>query len=263
MKILFVGDIVGKPGRSAVRHLLPILRERFSLDLCIGNSENSAGGAGITPESAEELLASGLDLLTSGNHTFSKREISAYLDRQGSRQLRPANYPDGAPGRGEALIAARSGARLGVINLEGRLFMKPLECPFRTADRLVARMRQDGVRCIFVDMHCEATSEKNAMGHFLDGRVSAVLGSHTHIQTADERVLRGGTAFVTDVGMCGPWDSVIGLRKENAIERFLTQRHVPFDLAQDDVRLQGAVVDIDEETGRARSIVRVQERLSQ
>jgi 2',3'-cyclic-nucleotide 2'-phosphodiesterase len=261
MKILFVGDIVGKPGRQAVQRIVPRLREQHALDLCIGNSENSAGGAGITPESAEELLAAGLDLLTSGNHTFAKREIAAYLDRPGSKQLRPANYPDGAPGRGHAVVEAKSGARLGVINLEGRVFMKPLECPFRTADRLIQMMRDDGVRCIFVDMHCEATSEKNAMGHYLDGRVSAVLGSHTHIQTADERVLRGGTAYVTDVGMCGPWDSVIGLRKEAAIERFLTQRHSAFDLGQGDVRLQGAVVEIDDATGSARSIVRVQERL--
>ena len=261
MKLLFVGDIVGKPGRTAVRHFVPRLRELHGLDLCVGNSENSAGGAGITPEGADELLESGLDLLTSGNHTFAKREIGPYMDRAGSRQIRPANYPDGAPGRGHAVIASRSGARLGVINLEGRVFMKPLECPFRTADRLIEAMRAEGVRCIFVDMHCEATSEKNAMGHYLDGRVSAVLGSHTHIQTADERVLRGGTAFVTDVGMCGPWDSVIGLRTESAIERFLTQRPSSFDLAQGDVHLQGAIVDIDDTTGRARGIVRVQERL--
>jgi 2',3'-cyclic-nucleotide 2'-phosphodiesterase len=261
MKILFVGDIVGKPGRGAVQKLVPRLREQHGLDLCVGNSENSAGGAGITPDSADELLEAGLDLLTSGNHTFSKREIASYLERPGSRQLRPANYPDGAPGRGHAVIETPSGTRLGVINLEGRVFMKPLECPFRTADRLIAQMRAQGVRCILVDMHCEATSEKNAMGHYLDGRVSAVLGSHTHIQTADERVLSGGTAYITDVGMCGPWDSVIGLRKENAIERFLTQRHAPFDLGQGDVYLQGAIVGIDEETGQARSIVRVQERL--
>jgi 2',3'-cyclic-nucleotide 2'-phosphodiesterase len=263
MKILFVGDIVGKPGRNAVREFVPRLREKHGLDLCIGNSENSAGGAGITPDSADELLEAGLDLLTSGNHTFAKREIGPYLDRPGSRQLRPANYPVGAPGRGDAVIAAPAGERLGVINLEGRVFMKPLECPFRTADRLIESMKAGGVRCIFVDMHCEATSEKNAMGHYLDGRVSAVLGSHTHIQTADERVLRGGTAYVTDVGMCGPWDSVIGLRKENAIERFLTQRHSPFELASADVRLQGAIVDIDDDTGRARGIVRVQERFSE
>ncbi len=261
MKILFVGDIVGKPGRNAVQKLVPRLRERHALDLCVGNSENSAGGAGITPESANELLEAGLDVLTSGNHTFSKREIAGYLDRPDSRQLRPANYPDGAPGRGHAVLETRSGARLGVINLEGRVFMKPLDCPFRTADRLIEKMRADGVRCILVDMHCEATSEKNAMGHYLDGRASAVLGSHTHIQTADERVLGGGTAYITDVGMCGPWDSVIGLRKENAIERFLTQRHASFDLAQGDVRLQGAIVEIDEESGRARSIARVQEKL--
>ncbi|HEY5676048.1 MAG TPA: TIGR00282 family metallophosphoesterase [Myxococcales bacterium] len=261
MKLLFVGDIVGKPGRMAVRHFLPALRQKHALDLCIGNSENSAGGAGITPDSADELLDAGLDLLTSGNHTFSKREIAPYLDRDGSLQLRPANYPEGAPGRGHAVISSPSGVKLGVINLEGRVFMKPLECPFRTADRLIASMRAEGVRCIFVDMHCEATSEKNAMGHYLDGRVSAVLGSHTHIQTADERVLRGGTAYITDVGMCGPWDSVIGLRKETAIERFLTQRHAPFELAHGDVHLQGAIVDLDEESGRARSVVRVQERL--
>jgi 2',3'-cyclic-nucleotide 2'-phosphodiesterase len=263
MKVLFVGDIVGKPGRNAVRELVPRLRADQGLDLCIGNSENSAGGAGITPESADELLDAGLDLLTSGNHTFAKREIAPYLERAGSRQLRPANYPEGAPGRGHAVLSAASGARLGVINLEGRVFMKPLECPFRTADRLIASMRAEGVRCILVDMHCEATSEKNAMGHYLDGRVSAVLGSHTHIQTADERVLRGGTAYVTDVGMCGPWDSVIGLRKETAIERFLTQRHSPFDLAQGDVHLQGAIVEIDDASGRARNITRVQQRLAE
>jgi metallophosphoesterase (TIGR00282 family) len=258
MKILFVGDIVGKPGRAAVRALVPRLRASRALDFCIGNSENSAGGAGITPDSADELLES-LDLLTSGNHTFSKREIGPYLDRPGCRQLRPANYPQGAPGRGHAVIDGR----LGVINLEGRVFMKPLDCPFRAADKLVEQLHRDGVRCIFVDMHCEATSEKNAMGHYLDGRVAAVLGSHTHIQTADARVLRGGTAYITDVGMCGPWDSVIGLRKENAIERFLSQRQSPFDLATGDIHLQGAIVEIDDATGRALNIERVQERFAE
>jgi 2',3'-cyclic-nucleotide 2'-phosphodiesterase len=254
MKILFVGDIVGKPGRSAVQKIVPRLRKEHGLDYCIGNSENSAGGAGITPDSADELLQA-LDLLTSGNHTFAKREITPYLERAGSKQLRPANYPEGTPGRGVGVVG-----KLGVINLEGRVFMKPLDCPFRTADKLIAKLHEDGVRCILVDMHCEATSEKNALGHYLDGRVSAVLGSHTHIQTADERVLRGGTAFITDVGMCGPWDSVIGLRKENAIERFLTQRHSPYEMANGDVRLQGAIVEIDDESGRARTIARVQER---
>ncbi len=252
MKILFVGDIVGKPGRNAVRSLVPRLRSQHALDFCIGNSENSAAGAGITPDTADELLET-LDLLTSGNHTWSKREIAPYLDKPGCRQLRPANYPEGAPGRGHAVLDGR----LGVINLEGRVFMKPLEDPFRTADRLISQL---GVRCILVDMHCEATSEKNAMGQYLDGRVSAVLGSHTHIQTADARVLRGGTAFITDVGMCGPWDSVIGVRKEAAIERFLTQRHASFEVASGETHLQGAIVEIDDATGRALSIERVQER---
>jgi metallophosphoesterase (TIGR00282 family) len=260
MKVLFVGDIVGRPGRAAVRHFVPRLREQHGLDFCIGNSENSAGGAGITPDSADELLAAGLDLLTSGNHTWSKREIGPYLARPGSRQLRPANYPDGAPGRGVGVVE-KGPLKLGVINLEGRVFMKALDCPFRAADRLVQELKDSGVRCSRVDMHCEATSEKNALGHYLDGRVSAVLGTHTHIQTADGRVLRGGTAFQTDVGMCGPWDSVIGVRKEAAIERFLTARHAAFETAQDEPYLQGAIVDIDEETGRARSIARVQERL--
>jgi len=260
LKVLFVGDIVGKPGRTAVRHFVPILRERHGLDLCVGNSENSAGGAGITPESAEDLLEAGLDLLTGGNHTWSKREILPYLARSGSRQLRPANYPDGAPGRGHGVVTSRDGRKLGVVNLEGRVFMKPLDCPFRAAERLVEELREQ-TPCILVDMHCEATSEKNAMGHFLDGRVSAVLGTHTHVQTADERVLRGGTAYQTDVGMCGPWDSVIGLRKESAIERFLTARHTPFETAQGETVLQGAIVDIDDQTGRARSILRIRETL--
>jgi len=260
LKVLFVGDIVGKPGRTAVRHFVPILRERHGLDLCVGNSENSAGGAGITPESAEDLLEAGLDLLTGGNHTWSKREILPYLARSGSRQLRPANYPDGAPGRGHGVVTSRDGRKLGVVNLEGRVFMKPLDCPFRAAERLVEELREQ-TPCILVDMHCEATSEKNAMGHFLDGRVSAVLGTHTHVQTADERVLRGGTAYQTDVGMCGPWDSVIGLRKESAIERFLTARHTPFETAQGETVLQGAIVDIDDQTGRARSILRIREML--
>jgi metallophosphoesterase (TIGR00282 family) len=259
MKLLFVGDIVGRPGRDAVRAIVPRLRREHGLDFCIGNSENSAGGAGITPDSADELLES-LDLLTAGNHTWSKREIGPYLQKEGSRQLRPANYPEGAPGRGHGIVE-RNGLKLGVINLEGRVFMKALDCPFRTADALVEQLHAAGVRCILVDMHCEATSEKNAMGHHLDGRVSAVLGTHTHIQTADARVLRGGTAYVTDVGMCGPWDSVIGMRKESALERFLTARHAPYEVAQHDTHLQGAIVEIDDATGRARSILRVQERL--
>jgi metallophosphoesterase (TIGR00282 family) len=260
LKVLFVGDIFGKPGRQAVRHFVPLLRKQHDLDLCVGNSENAAAGSGITPDNVDELLSFGLDLLTSGNHTWSKREIIPLLAREGARQLRPANYPEGAPGRGHAVIADARGRKLGVLNLEGRVFMKALDCPFRTADRLVAALREE-TPCILVDMHCEATSEKNALGHYLDGRVSAVLGTHTHIQTADNRVLGKGTAYQTDVGMCGPWDSVIGVKKENAIERFLSARNAPFEPATREVYLQGAIVDIDDETGRARSIIRIQERL--
>jgi 2',3'-cyclic-nucleotide 2'-phosphodiesterase len=260
LKVLFLGDIVGKPGRAAVRHFLPILRARHQLDLCVGNSENSAGGAGITPESAEDLLDAGLDLLTGGNHTWSRREILPYLERDGSRQLRPANYPDGAPGRGHGVVTSRSGSKLGVVNLEGRLFMRSLDCPFRTAERLVAELRRQ-TACILVDMHCEATSEKNAMGAWLDGKVSAVVGTHTHVQTADERILPGGTAFITDVGMCGPLDSVIGIKKEQSIERFLTQRPNQYEVAKNLVYLQGVVLDIDDGSGKARSITRVREHL--
>ena len=260
MKVLFLGDIFGSAGRRAVKHFVPRLRKEQGIDLCVGNSENSAGGAGVTIDGAEELLASGLDLLTGGNHVWDKREINSYLDRPNGKQLRPANYPEGAPGRGHTIIEDARGRKLGVLNLEGRVFMKALDCPFRAADRLVAELKKE-TPVILVDMHCEATSEKNAMGQYLDGRVSAVLGTHTHIQTSDNRVLRGGTAYATDVGMCGPWDSVIGMKKEHMIARFLTARHAPFEPAQDEVYLQGALLELDDETGQAKSIVRIQERL--
>jgi metallophosphoesterase (TIGR00282 family) len=263
LKILFLGDVVGKPGRQAVQRLVPRLIAREAVDLVVANAENSAAGIGVTPESAEELLAAEVDLLTSGNHIWSKREIFPYLDRPDARLIRPANYPPGAPGRGRAVVSTPDGRRLGVVNLEGRVFMKTLEDPFRVAEAEIAALRAEGVRAILVDMHCEATSEKNAMGWFLDGKVSAVLGTHTHVQTADARVLPGGTAFVTDVGMCGPWDSVIGMRKELVLERFLTQRPASFETARRDVWLQGAIVDVDDETGRARSVARVQEKLEE
>jgi metallophosphoesterase (TIGR00282 family) len=260
VKVLLLGDVFGSPGRRAVRRLVPELRRSRGIDLVVANSENCANGAGITAEAADELLAAGVDLLTAGNHTWHKREIAAYLNREGSRQLRPANYPEGAPGRGWAVIADAQRRPLLVLNLEGRVFMRNLDCPFRAADRLLSE-HGHLARCRLVDFHAEATSEKGAMGQYLDGRVSAVLGTHTHVQTADARVLRGGTAFVTDVGMCGPWDSVIGMKKEGAIERFLTQRHAPIEPAQEEIHLQGALVDLDDETGRARSIERVQERM--
>jgi metallophosphoesterase (TIGR00282 family) len=261
VKFLFLGDVFGKPGRQAVQRLVPKLIARHGLDLVVANAENAASGAGVTPDSAEELLAAEVDLLTSGNHIWSKREIVPYLERPGSRLLRPANYPRNAPGRGHAIASTPDGRKLGVVNLEGRVFMKTLDDPFEAALEAVRALQAEGCRCILVDMHCEATSEKNAMGWFLDGKVSAVLGTHTHIQTADQRVLPGGTAFITDVGMCGPWDSVIGVKKELVLERFLTQRPMAFEPARREVHLQGAIVDVDEATGRARSIERVQERV--
>jgi len=261
VKVLFLGDVFGKPGRQAVQRLVPRLITRDGVDLVIANAENSASGIGVTPDSAEELLAAEVDLLTSGNHIWSKREIVAYLDRPGSRLLRPANYPPGTPGKGRAVVSTPDGRRLGVVNVEGRVFMRSLEDPFRVALAEVEALRAEGVTAILVDVHCEATSEKNALGWYLDGKVSAVVGTHTHIQTADARVLTNGTAYITDVGMCGPWDSIIGVRKELVIERFLTARPVSFEPAKRDVWLQGALVDIDDATGRARSIARVQERL--
>ena len=263
MKVLFLGDVFGKPGRQAVQRLVPRLIAREGLDLVVANAENSASGIGVTPDSAEELLGAEVNLLTSGNHIWAKREIVPYLDRPGSKLIRPANYPPGTPGRGRAVVSTPDGRRLGVVNLEGRVFMRTLEDPFRTALAEVDALRAEGVTCILVDMHCEATSEKNAMGWFLDGKVSAVVGTHTHVQTADARVLTNGTAFMTDVDMCGPWDSIIGVKKELVLERFLTVRPVSFEPAKRDVWLQGAIVDIDDATGRARSIARVQEKLEE
>jgi hypothetical protein len=263
LKLLFLGDVFGKPGRQAVQRLVPRLIAREKLDVVVANAENAASGLGVTPENALELLGAEVDLLTSGNHIWAKREIVPYLDAPSGRLIRPANYPAGTPGRGRAVVTTPGGRRLGVVNIEGRVFMRPLEDPFRVALQEVNALRAEGVTAILVDMHCEATSEKNAMGWYLDGKVSAVLGTHTHVQTADARVLPGGTAFITDVGMCGPWESIIGVKKELAIERFLTSRPVSFEPAKRDVWLQGAIVDIDDATGRARSIVRVQEKLEE
>jgi len=261
VKILFLGDVFGKPGRQAVGTRVPKLIVKEAIDLVVVNGENAAAGAGLTPDIVEELLGAEVNLLTSGNHIWAKREIVPLLDRPDARLLRPANYPPGTPGRGRAVIETPDGRKLGVLNLEGRVFMKNLEDPFRVAEVEVAALRAAGARAILVDVHCEATSEKAALAWFLDGKVSAVLGTHTHVQTADERILPGGTAFLTDAGMCGPHDSVIGMKKELVLDRFLTQRPTGFEPARRDVWLQGAIVDVDEETGKARSIVRVQERL--
>src|SRR3989338_1985977 len=256
MKILVIGDIVGNPGREAVRALVPQLRRRHDLDLVVANCENIAGGAGVTPKTAQELFGSGVDFLTSGQHIWRYKEIMPYLNQE-PRLIRPANYPPGAPGAGAGIIAARDGTKVGVLNLVGRVFLETVDCPFRAAQREVERLRRE-TPVILVDMHAEATSDKIAMGWYLDGQVSAVVGTHTHIQTADERVLPKGTAYLTDLGMTGPYDSVIGQRKEKIIERFITGLPTRFEVASDEVQLTGVVLDIDEKTGKANSIQRIQ-----
>ena len=260
MRLLFLGDVVGRPGRRALAALVPRLAAQEDIEFVIANCENASGGKGVDPRSADELHEAGVDVLTSGNHVWQNREIVPYM-RESGRLLRPLNFPPGVPGVGWTVQKARrSEARVAVLNLIGRVFMAPVDCPFRAADEALADIRREA-SIVFVDMHAEATSEKVAMGRFLDGRVSAVVGSHTHIQTADETVLPGGSAYLTDAGMCGPEDSVLGVRTDRVVERFLTQMPTRFEVAAGAVLVQGAVVDIDGETGRARSIRRVRERV--
>lgn len=260
MNILFIGDIVGNPGREAVKQLLPGLKKEFSLDFIIANAENAAGGSGITPKVAEELFGAGVNVLTSGDHIWKKREIFEIIDRE-ERILRPLNFPVGVAGRGSGLFQADNGLKVGVINVNGRVFMEALECPFKVARQATQDLSKD-TKIIFVDIHAEATSEKVALGWYLNGQVSAVLGTHTHIQTADEKILPGGTAYITDVGMAGPLDSVIGRKIEDVLERFLTGVPVRFEVASENTQLQGVVVGIEESTGKAKSIVRIQKKLT-
>lgn len=259
MKILFIGDIVGNPGRDAVRTLLPGLRQEFGLSFVIANAENAAGGSGITGRVAEELFDAGVDVLTSGDHIWKKSEIFEVIENQ-PRILRPVNFPEGAPGRGAQVFRAGEHS-IGVINVQGRVFMDPLDCPFKASRSAVEALAKD-TKVIIVDVHAEATSEKVALGWYLDGSVSAVLGTHTHVQTADERILPLGTAYLTDVGMVGSADSVIGRRVEDVLARFITALPTRFEVARDNVQLQGAVVDVDEATGRSRSIIRIQRKLN-
>ncbi len=257
MKLLFVGDVVGKPGRKAVRALLPGLVDRHRADYVVVNVENAAGGFGITPAVLAELDELPVDCFTSGNHIWDKRDGLELLASE-PRLLRPANYPAGNPGGGLYVGETAAGIRVATINLEGRVFMNALESPFTTADRLLEGLGPE-VKVVLVDFHAEATSEKQALGHYLDGRVSAVVGTHTHVPTADERILPGGTAFLTDVGMTGPYESVIGMRYEKVLHRFLKQTPGPFEVAKRDPRLAAVVVDVDETTGRARSVERLLE----
>jgi hypothetical protein len=255
MRTLFLGDIFGKPGRKLIQEKLRGLIHEYRIDFCIANIENAAGGFGITQPIAEELLKCGIDLLTSGNHIWDKRAITPYLSEQ-PRLLRPHNYPKGVPGSGIYIGDTSCGVRVGVLNLQGRVFMASIDCPFTTGLAAVESMRKQ-TPIIIVDFHAEATSEKQAMGWFLDGQVSAVLGTHTHVQTADERILPRGTAFITDLGMTGPHDSVIGSVQDLALDRFLRQIPVRLEPASGNLRVCGAVIEIDEASGRALSIERI------
>lgn len=255
MRILILGDVVGRPGRGAVRDIVPSLIISEGIDLVVANAENASGGIGVDVKSAEDLFSGGVDILTSGNHIWKKKEINAYMEAH-PQLLRPANYPDGAPGRGWFEWQGKTGLSVLVVNLEGRVFMRSLEDPFRTVDSILQKHGPYSP-VVLVDMHAEATSEKNAMGWYLNGRVSLVYGTHTHVQTADERILPGGTAYITDLGMCGPMDSVIGVEKEAVIEGFLTQRPLRYEVARENVVLQGVLLDVDEDTGKAKGIRRM------
>lgn len=257
MNLLFIGDIVGRPGRRALARALPGMIERWQADFVVANGENAAAGFGITASVAQEVFAAGADVITTGNHVWNKKEAEQLLAQE-PRVLRPANYPPTAPGRGAAVFATRAGVAVGVLNLCGRVFMDCVDCPFRAAERHVAELRAQAP-VVVVDMHAEATSEKLAMGWMLDGQASAVIGTHTHVATADAQVLPGGTAYMTDVGMVGPRDSVLGIVPEQIIYRFVTRLPVRFKLAGGPVVVGAAVVEIDEESGRARSIRAVQE----
>ena len=256
MKLLFLGDIVGRPGRDLVRRYVRALATHHDADLVIANGENAAGGAGITRDNANEILSAGVDVITTGNHVWDKRETLEFIGTE-PRLLRPANYPDGTPGAGSYVVPAKNGVRVGVINVMGRVFLHAIDDPFRSAQLEIARVRAAGAQVIFVDMHAETTSEKLALCYYLDGQVSAIIGTHTHVQTADERILPGGTACLTDVGMTGPHDGVIGMDRTAVIARFTTGLPTRFETAAGDPRLNAVVVTVEPATGRATAIERV------
>ncbi|HET6818926.1 MAG TPA: TIGR00282 family metallophosphoesterase [Candidatus Limnocylindria bacterium] len=257
LRCMVIGDIIGKPGRQAVVHALPPMRTELDLDLVIANGENLAAGAGLTARLAEELLANGVDVITSGNHIWDKREVYEYLDSD-RPVLRPLNYPDDAPGRGWLLHRLPDGDQVAVINAMGRVFMNQLDSPFAAMDALLDGAAEPLPPVRILDFHCEITSEKNAMGWFLDGRVSAVVGTHTHVPTADARLLPQGTAFISDIGMTGPRDSIIGFSLETVLPRFLTHLPTRFTVAEGPVSFNAVVLEIERATGRATSIAQVQ-----
>ncbi|MCI0446393.1 TIGR00282 family metallophosphoesterase [bacterium] len=255
MNVLMIGDIVAKPGRKLVEMHLPSLIEQHKLDFVVANVENIAHGFGVTPETADELLRMGANVLTSGNHIWDKKEIIEYIQSE-NRLLRPANYPKITPGKGHIVARSRKGFKVGVLNVQGRVFMGPSEDPFSIAQDLVEQMRKE-TPIILVDMHGEASSEKQAMGWFLDGKVTAVCGTHTHVPTADQRILPGGTAYVTDIGMTGPYDSIIGVEKEQIIQKFLDQIPTRFEPAKENPILQSMLIEVDESSGLAQKIQRI------
>ncbi len=255
LKILFIGDVVGSPGRKIVGQVLPRLIRRWDLGLVVCNAENSAGGSGMTARCHEELVDAGVDVFTLGDHIYRKDEVFALFE-QTNRLLKPANFPPEAPGEESAIVEARDGTPVGVFTLLGRTFMKPVDCPFRAADRLLEQMARNA-RVIIVDFHAEATSDKQLLGRYLDGRVTAVLGTHTHVATADEQILPHGTAYQTDVGMTGPHDSILGRRYDRVLAATLTCVPHYFEVATGDPRLNGALIEVDPDSGRAQSIVRV------
>jgi metallophosphoesterase (TIGR00282 family) len=265
MKLLFIGDIVGQPGRRAVVELVPQLRQQHALDFVIANGENSAGGSGITPKTAEEIFSAGVDVITTGDHLWDQKEVMELLQNE-KRFLRPLNYPPGTPGRGSGVFniqhsTLNSQRSIAVLNAQGRTFMPPLENPFLLAAEEVKRLRER-TKIIFVDFHAEATSEKIAFARMLDGQVSAVVGTHTHVQTADEQIFSGGTAYLTDAGFTGPHESVLGREIEPVLKRFLTGMPQRFEVAKDRVLLHGCMIEIDDASGKAVKIQRVSEALN-
>ncbi|MCH2128407.1 MAG: TIGR00282 family metallophosphoesterase [Pirellulaceae bacterium] len=255
MRILFIGDIVGKPGRSLVMRAIPELRQRENLDLVIANAENAAAGSGITAAIYRELIDSGVDCITLGDHIYRRAEIIPILETK-PNIIKPANYPDNAPGQGWTTVQTTQGVSVAVISLMGRVFMKPVDCPWKAIDRVLAEIPET-IRVRIVDFHAEATSDKQLMGRYLDGKVTAVLGTHTHVPTADECIFPGGTAFQCDVGMTGPYDSILGRRIDRVLETTLHFRPTPFDVATEDVRVSGSIIDTDATTGQASGIRRL------
>jgi metallophosphoesterase (TIGR00282 family) len=260
VKLLFIGDIVGEPGRRAVKQLVPQLRQRHGIDAVIANGENSAGGSGITPKTAEEIFSAGVDIITSGDHLWDQKEVIGLLENE-KRFLRPLNYPPGTPGQGSVIVELSGKPTFAVLNLQGRTFMPVLENPFLLARAEVERLRPV-TKIIFVDLHAEATSEKISLARMLDGQVSAVVGTHTHVQTADEQIFPGGMAYLTDAGFTGPHESVLGREIEPVIKRFLTSQPQRFEVAKDRILLQGVVVEINDANGKAVKIQRVSEHFS-